>query len=336
MTTENKIEANRLNAQKSSGPRTPEGKAKSSQNAVTHGLCSARPVLAVENKDEFDRFANDFIANLDPLNPVEEFLSRRIACLAWRLQRAARYETLVLDNLCKTSDTAPAQSADEALGQILTDDFRNQRTLEKIQRYETQLERSMLRCTKQLHVLRNTNLINFSGIRQYVRGYEPRDPFFKDKPDTTENPQNEPNSDVDEASVLRNNIPQNEPKNVDESRCTSGLLRNNNPQIELKNVDEASVLRNYIPQIEPKIENQQLAIEKCDNELKEPLPKDWAKKVLDKVHYPRHKRRMSQPKLNELADSILLTLEDPEKFLRDIAAEQPDRPQPNVLAAVAC
>jgi hypothetical protein len=66
------------------------------------------------------------------------------------------------------------------------------------------------------------------------------------------------------------------------------------------------------------------------------LPKDWAKNVLDKVHYPRHKRRMSQPKLNELADSILLTLEDPEKFLRDITAEQTARQQPNALAAVAC
>jgi hypothetical protein len=204
MTTENKIEANRLNAQKSSGPRTPEGKAKSSQNAVTHGLCSARPVLAVENKDEFDRFANDFIANLDPLNPVEEFLSRRIACLAWRLQRAARYETLVLDNLCKTSDSAPGQSADQALGQILTDDFRNQRTLEKIQRYETQLERSMLRCIKQLRVIRDTNLINYSDIREYVRGYEPRDPLFKDELNTTANQKNEPNLNVGEASPLRN------------------------------------------------------------------------------------------------------------------------------------
>jgi hypothetical protein len=275
MTTENKIEANRLNAQKSTGPRTPEGKAKSSQNAVTHGLCSARPVLAVENKDEFDRFANDFIANLDPLNPIEEFLSRRIACLAWRLQRAARYETLVLDNLYKTSDNDPGQSADEALGQILADDFRNQRTLEKIQRYETQLERSMLRCTKQLRVLRDSNLINYTDIREYVRGYQPRDPLFKDKPN------------VDEASVLRNNNQQNEPN---------------------LNVDEASPLRNTA-------ETPGVAAV-LPNEPKTPLPKDWAKNVLD--------------------DSVLLNLKDPEKFLHDIAAEQTARPQPDALATVAC
>jgi hypothetical protein len=169
MTTENKIEANRLNAQKSTGPRTPEGKTRSSQNAVTHGLCSARPVLAVEDKEEFNDFANDFIRNLDPLNPVEEFLSRRIACLAWRLQRAARYETLVLDNLCKTSASDPGQSADEALGQILTDDFRNQRTLEKIQSYEARLECSILRCTKQLRVFRDPNL-NFTDVREGIKG----------------------------------------------------------------------------------------------------------------------------------------------------------------------
>ncbi|MBM4103032.1 MAG: hypothetical protein FJ263_03135 [Planctomycetes bacterium] len=294
MTTPNKIQANRLNAQKSTGPRTPEGKAKSSQNAITHGLCSARPVLAVENKDEFDRFANDFIANLDPLNPVEEFLSRRIACLAWRLQRAARYETLVLDNLCKTSDSDPGQSADEALGQILTDDFRNQRTLEKIQRYETQLERSMLRCTKQLRVLRNSNLINYTDIREYVRGYQPRDPLFKDEPN------------VDEPSVLRNNNPQNEPKI---ENC------NNEPT-----PGSGSVIIERGEESLPSLDSGLSSMNSLQNEPKEPLPKDWAKKVLDKVHYPLHKRRMSQPKLNKLADSVLMNLEDPEKFLHDIAA----------------
>jgi hypothetical protein len=197
----------------------------------------------------------------------------------------------------------------------------------------------MLRCTKQLRVLRDTNLINYTDIRQYVRGYQPRDPFFKDEPDTTANQQNEPN--VDEASVLRNNNPQNEPNlNVDEASPlrnaaeTPGVaaVLPNEPNL---NVDEASVLRNNNPQNEPieaKIENRQSSIENCV----EPLPKDWAKKVLDKVHYPLHKRRMSRPKLDELADSVLMTLEDPEKFLRDLAEEQTARPPPNALAAVAC
>jgi hypothetical protein len=178
----------------------------------------------------------------------------------------------------------------------------------------------MLRCTKQLRVLRDTNLINYTDIRQYVRGYQPRDPFFKDEPDTTANQQNEPN--VDEASPLRNTA---------ETPGVAAVL----PNEPNSNVDEASVLRNNNLQNEPieaKIENQQSAIENCV----EPLPKDWAKKVLDKVHYPLHKRRMSKPKLDKLADSILLTLEDPEKFLRDIAEEKTARPQPNALAAVAC
>jgi hypothetical protein len=74
-----RIEANRQNAQKSTGPKTPQGKAKSAQNAVTHGLTSQRPVLTVEDKDEFDVHANEILVWLDPQDPIETILSRRVA-----------------------------------------------------------------------------------------------------------------------------------------------------------------------------------------------------------------------------------------------------------------
>jgi hypothetical protein len=173
----------------------------------------------------------------------------------------------------------------------------------------------MLRCTKQLRVLRDTNLINYSDIREYVRGYEPRNPLFKDEPDTTANQQNEPNLNVGKASPIRN---------AAEASSVTAVL----PNEPNSNVDEASVLRNNNQQNEP----TEAKIENCV----EPLPKDWAKNVLDKVHYPLHKRRMSQPKLNKLADSVLMNLKDPEKFLHDITAEQTAQQRPSALAAVAC
>jgi len=54
MTTEARTVANRLNAQKSTGPQTPEGKAVVSQNALKHGLSARRDVIITENQAEFD------------------------------------------------------------------------------------------------------------------------------------------------------------------------------------------------------------------------------------------------------------------------------------------
>ena len=104
MSTEKKIAANRQNAQKSTGPKTPEGKNKVSQNAVTHGLTSHRPVLDIEDTDEFRTFVNQFLDQLDPTNPIEFFFAKRAACQAWRIQRAQSYETLILDRLISNLD----------------------------------------------------------------------------------------------------------------------------------------------------------------------------------------------------------------------------------------
>jgi hypothetical protein len=54
MATQAQFHANRRNAQASTGPRTPEGKAASSANATRHGLSAAFRVLPNENQEEFD------------------------------------------------------------------------------------------------------------------------------------------------------------------------------------------------------------------------------------------------------------------------------------------
>jgi hypothetical protein len=144
-----------------------------------HGLCSNRPTLAVENKDEFDYFANDFIVFLNPVNPIEEFYSQRIASLAWRLRRSARYESLVLDHFCDTAGMG-SKDRDKILGKVLADDFGKTGTLEKILRYETRIENSYLCITTRLQDLHQKSPMDYADIRRYVRGYEPRNPFFSD------------------------------------------------------------------------------------------------------------------------------------------------------------
>ncbi len=54
MTTEAQTQANRANSQKSTGPRTPEGKAKVAQNALKHGLLAKQAVVVGEDTDDFD------------------------------------------------------------------------------------------------------------------------------------------------------------------------------------------------------------------------------------------------------------------------------------------
>ena len=54
MSTEMQIKANRQNAQKSTGPRTQDGKEAVSQNAVKHGLCASKNVIKTESQEEYN------------------------------------------------------------------------------------------------------------------------------------------------------------------------------------------------------------------------------------------------------------------------------------------
>jgi hypothetical protein len=161
MCSEKQTEANRLNAQKSTGPRTPEGKVKVSQNAVTHGLTAFRPVLANENPQEYTLFRDDFFRHHTPVGILEESLAQRAADTLWRLQRAQDYETAVLNTLIaearNVSDGIDSDS-NSLLGQILLDDFRQTHCLEKIQKYEMAIERSYFRTVKELRHLQSQRL----------------------------------------------------------------------------------------------------------------------------------------------------------------------------------
>ncbi len=81
MTTQAQIEANRLNAQKSTGPVTPEGKTIASQNALKHGLLARRFLIDGTERGEFDRFRLRLLADLKPVGFMETVLADRIASL---------------------------------------------------------------------------------------------------------------------------------------------------------------------------------------------------------------------------------------------------------------
>ena len=94
MTSKRKAAANRRNARKSTGPRTPEGKARSSLNALSHGILSSAPIVSlVETAERWEEHREAIRAALQPANHLEALLVERIALQAWRLARVARYES---------------------------------------------------------------------------------------------------------------------------------------------------------------------------------------------------------------------------------------------------
>ena len=93
MATRHQKKANRKNAKRSTGPRTPEGKARSSQNACKHGLFARDTVLPDENPQEFLELIADLEQELQAVGGFEHRLVRHIADTEWRMRRLVRLET---------------------------------------------------------------------------------------------------------------------------------------------------------------------------------------------------------------------------------------------------
>ena len=93
MASDRQIEANRRNAQKSTGPRTAEGKAKAAGNAIKHGLLSRQIVLDCEDSEEFEAFRAAMVGDLRPAGAVEELMADHAVASAWRLGRVLRMQT---------------------------------------------------------------------------------------------------------------------------------------------------------------------------------------------------------------------------------------------------
>jgi hypothetical protein len=93
MTSFKKIEANRRNAAKSTGPITQEGKLQSRCNAVRHGLTAETVIGALEDAEDYKAFEGAIISDYDAQSAVERELVLRLASLLWRLRRATAIET---------------------------------------------------------------------------------------------------------------------------------------------------------------------------------------------------------------------------------------------------
>jgi hypothetical protein len=165
MSTQKQINANRKNAQKSTGPRTAEGKAAVSHNAVKHGIFTNSVVFG-ENEADYEAFHDNMLAELDPVGAVETTMAERIISLWWRLKRAEHMQNEVIEDMivrkvtndssrrCREYDLAdhglrpddPEYDLDGlALGRIGTKDFACCRILDRMLMYERRIESSVIR-----------------------------------------------------------------------------------------------------------------------------------------------------------------------------------------------
>jgi len=166
------IQANRLNAQKSTGPRTVAGKERASQNAVKHGLLAREAVIQGEDPEEFERYREQMLESLAPAGAVEAMLAERVVGLSWRLRRAERLQNAAFAAL---DDAEPAPLLDArleewkqlkgsewdrgvagvvdenaALGRVVVADFAEARVLDRLLMYERRIESSLYRTMAQL------------------------------------------------------------------------------------------------------------------------------------------------------------------------------------------
>jgi hypothetical protein len=91
--TEKQTNANRENAKRSTGPKTPEGKARVRYNAMQHGLLAEAALLPDEDEATFRSFSKKITEECAPVGEMESLLVEQIINTAWRLRRLSQVET---------------------------------------------------------------------------------------------------------------------------------------------------------------------------------------------------------------------------------------------------
>jgi len=160
MASQKQIGANRRNAQKSTGPKTPEGKARVSRNALRHGLTAENAVIEGEDESEYNDFQADFYDHLQPQGPVEAHLVQEIATAAWRLRRIHIIETGVFNLRFIDLEEDIEEDYKNLTPQTRTaivyrDDTRGPNTLDNLSRYQARAERTFYKALHELERLQS-------------------------------------------------------------------------------------------------------------------------------------------------------------------------------------
>ena len=173
--------ANRRNAGLSTGPKTAAGKAAASKNALKHGILSRQVVLPDEDPGEFEDFRRRLTEDLKPTGELETVFAERIMLGAWRLRRVVRLEAAVIraqeselqafpdlatrmaaasrvSDMPSAAAQASPQLDEQARSELnvytaMVRDANGTNQLERLRRYETTIEKSLLSSIHELERL---------------------------------------------------------------------------------------------------------------------------------------------------------------------------------------
>jgi len=147
MSSELQSETSRINGAKSHGPKTPEGKEASSQNAIKHGMTSRNTyILECESANEFKEFLAEHIAIHLPATPPEKELVEQMAIARWRIRRFVSAETVLIDcEVLRNRDKVEKEFATTGCGVHVAMAIRSladeSRCLSLMSRYESRHQR---------------------------------------------------------------------------------------------------------------------------------------------------------------------------------------------------
>jgi hypothetical protein len=155
MSSEKQIAANRLNAQKSTGPKTPEGRAAVRLNGVKHGLFAQTLVLPGESESDFTALLESYEAEHAPATPTEEDLVVQAAMAMWRLRRLYHAEAAFLARERKSQAEWHSKTKldDHTLTGMAINS--NKDTVSTFRRQEAALERTYHRALHELERVRS-------------------------------------------------------------------------------------------------------------------------------------------------------------------------------------
>jgi hypothetical protein len=192
MASKKQIQANRQNALKSTGPKTPEGKTTARLNATKHGLLSQEVLLPGEDEAALKELDERLRAELQPVGEMESLLVERIIDATWRLRRLSRVEAGIFtwelyEELAQRAQEEAQTYERSTLADFvedrygpptrITDDQKHQEALSRAEEMKSKQHRAGT-ATLGRTFIRDADTANaFSKLSRYETGIEQR--FYK-------------------------------------------------------------------------------------------------------------------------------------------------------------